>query len=527
MERLPTELLVDIFTWCTHSAALTALTLGKVCRRWKAITDHSPCLFQFIVLDDRSLTFYLANRVANFYLARSAGLPFDVDINIISKDNLLPLLSPFLNHLGRWRSCIIGGAKEEAVRFGEFWDRGNGEPKLEELDIAILDPAEMDEMANQIQVQVQSTTEENTNTTPPGTFKPYTISLTSNLLFMTVFLSKLPSPLTLCPLRFVTLSITESTQTLTIRPDDLLRFLTVCPELEFFSFTGTLSVPAITAEDIRCPPPIVSLPRLRSLVLHSTLCTRILLSHLHTPALRELYLEHLNVDFDFPVLNPYLPLPSRLPIDPLPTPGVLPGSPVLESTTSPSGLPPPTLIEMFPPPPRALAFGFECALEDGDSDDEFSDYSQSPRSDHATGMGLRSLLSRSSPPLHVLEMDYADMRTKDFAWLFSHAQSLTDFRIVASDMADRVVRMLAPDESGTLLLPRLRSLELINCQRLSGTAIVDAIRERVRATDDPITKRQAIDVLPLEDVAVVGCANFTIDDGLGLAEVLGERLRFH
>ncbi|KAI9456152.1 hypothetical protein F5148DRAFT_378735 [Russula earlei] len=518
MERLPTELLVDIFTWCTHSAALTAITLGKVCRRWKAIIHHFPCLFQFIVLDDRSLSFYLANQIANHFLARSSGLPFDVDINIISRDSLLPLLSPFLNHLGRWRSCTIGGAKEEAVHFGEFWDKGNGEPKLEELDIDVLDLAEMDAMTENTPTQAATVGD----VIPLGTFKPYTISLTSNLLFMTVVLSKLPSPLTLSPLRFVTLSITESPLTLSIRPDDLLRFLTVCPELEFFSFTGSILEPVIAFEDTRHPPPIVSLPRLRSLVLHRTLATRILLSYLHTPALRELYLEHLNVDFDFPVLNPYLPLPSLEPMHsssfvPFPPPGV-------ESHASTSGHPPsPTLH----PSPRSLSSGFECALEDGDSDDEFSDYSQSPRSDHATGMGLRSLLSRSSPPLRVLEMDYADMRTKDFTWLFSHALSLTDFRIVASDMSDRVVRMLAPDANGMMLLPRLRSLELINCQRLSGTAIVEAIRERARATDGYIAEGQTTDVFPLEDVAVVRCVNFTNDDGLGLAEILGERLRFH
>ncbi|KAI9443082.1 hypothetical protein H4582DRAFT_1808404 [Lactarius indigo] len=448
MECLPTELLVDIFTWCAHSSALTVVALGEVCRHWKAITDHSPRLFQFIVLDDHSLPSHLANRVANLYLARSSGLPFDVDINILSRDNLLPLLSPFLNHLGRWRSCTIGGAKEEAVCFGDFWDRGNGEPKLEELDIVIIDPD-----------PTRGTS------APPGTFKPYTISLNSNLLFMAVMLSKLPSPLTLSPLRFVTLSVSESPLT-NVRPDDLLQFLTACPELEYFSFTGSMSEPVITSEDIQRPPPIVSLSRLRSLVLHSTLATRIVLSHLHTPALQELYLEHLNVDFEFP-----------------------------------------------------------CALEDGDSDDGFSDFSQSPGSDHATGMGVRSLLTRSSPPLRVLEMDYADMRTKDFLWLFSRAESLTEFRIVASDMADRVVRMLAPDEDGTVLLPRLRSLELINCQRLSGRAIVEAVRERARTTDDSTIEARAIDVL--EDVAVVGCANFTTDDGLELAEVLGERLRFH
>jgi hypothetical protein len=523
MERLPTELLIDIFTWCTHSDALTAITLCNVCTRWKAITDQSPCLFQFIVLDDHSLSFYLANRIANFYLARSCGLPFDVEINVVSRDSLLPLLSPFLNHLNRWRSCTIGGTREEAVRFGEFWDRGNGEPKLEELEIDVFDVAEMDAVTENIQAQAAVVGDDLSH----GTFKPYMISLTSNLLYMTVVLSKLPSPLTLSPLRFVTLSIKESPLTLdlSIRPDELLRFLTICPELEVFSFTGSFSELVITLEDARRPPPIVSLPRLHTLVLNGTLATRIILSYLHTPALRELCLKRLNVEFDFPILNPYLPHPSRKPIDPSFVP---PQSPRAESPTNTSGLPSsPTSAENLYPPSCSLAFDFECALEDGDSDDEFPDFSQSPHSDHATGMGLRSLLSRSSPPLSVLEMDYADMRTKDFAWVFSHARSLTDFRIVASDMADRVVRMLAPDASGAMLLPRLRSLELVNCQRLSGTAIVEAVRERERATDSYTAEGRAIDAFPLEDVGVVDCAGFSIGDGLELAEVLGDRVRFH
>ena len=517
MERLPTELLVDIFTWCAHSDPLTTITLSKVCRYWKTITDQYPCLFQFIVLDDLSFSFHLANRVANFYLARSCGLPFDVDINIGSKDSLLPLLSPFLDHLNRWRSCTIAGA-EEAVRFGEFGDRGSGELKLEELEINVLDIAEMDAMTENMQAQATAVGDD----LPSGTFKSYTISMTSNLLYMTVLMSKLPSPLTLSPLRFVTLSINESPLALSIRPDELLRFLTICPELEFFSFSGSMSDLEITLEDTRCPPPIVSLPRLRSLVLHSTLTTRILLSYLHTPALRELYLERLNVEYDFPVLNPFLPLPSRKPIDPSFVP---PQSPGAESQTSTSGLPssPTSAENLFSP----QGFDFECALEDGDSDDDFSDFSQSPYSDHATGMGLRSLLSRSSPPLSVLEMDYADMRTKDFAWVFSRAQSLMDFRIVASDMADRVVRLLAPDSNGTMLLPMLRSLELVNCQQVSGTAIVEAVRERARATDGYSPEGRSIDAFPLEDVAVVRCDNFTTDDGLELAEVLGDRFRFH
>ncbi|KAH9998030.1 hypothetical protein BJV77DRAFT_982834 [Russula vinacea] len=104
-------------------------------------------------------------------------------------------------------------------------------------------------------------------------------------------------------------------------------------------------------------------------------------------------------------------------------------------------------------------------------------------------------------------MDHADTRTKDL--------------IVASDMADRIVRMLAPDANGTMLLPRLRRLELDNCQRLSGRAIVEAVRERARPPDD-ITEGGAVDAFPLEDVAVVRCANFTAADASELAEVPGE-----
>ena len=110
-----------------------------------------------------------------------------------------------------------------------------------------------------------------------------------------------------------------------------------------------MAIPVITLENIRCLPPIVSLPRFRSLVLCGTLATHILLSYLHTPALRELYLEHLNVDFEFPILNPYLPLPSRKPIDPsLP----LAQSPTAESQTSTNWRP-------FLPRPRDLSPTFQ------------------------------------------------------------------------------------------------------------------------------------------------------------------------
>lgn len=56
--------------------------------------------------------------------------------------------------------------------------------------------------------------------------------------------------------------------------------------------------------------------------------------------------------------------------------------------------------------------------------------------------------------------------------------------------------------------------------------IVKAVRKGVQATNDYITEGGVVDMFPLEHVAVVFCANFTIDDKLQLAD-FGERRRFH
>ena len=197
------------------------------------------------------------------------------------------------------------------------------------------------------------------------------------------------------------------------------------------------------------------------------------------------------------------------------------------------------------------ASAFTTEPEEGDSDDEACDFSQSPWSDHATGMGLRSLLRRSNPPLEVLEMDYADMRTKDFLWCFDHLETLSEFRIVASDMSDKVIQMLAPyrvsgrprsvssmssdpDESLEFVnhawalgeprvrLPRLSALELWNCQRLTGNSIVATLGARARYTDQ-VPDRNTYS--KLSEVAIVGCTDFLPHHADALRSVLGLRLR--
>ncbi|TFY73216.1 hypothetical protein EWM64_g10796, partial [Hericium alpestre] len=423
MNMLPVELLIDIFIYCAHSAAITPLTLGQVCRRWKAITENDARMFQLIVLDDSKLSLAASNKASHTFLQRSKELEFDVDVQLSSRDSLLPILSPFLSSLHRWRSFTLHGIRHEHIHFHRFWHSDAGKPKLEQLEINVLDPADIDDMTEQMQTQTDA--DDSFAGAHAGTFRPYTISLTSNLLCMDVMLTKLPSPAVLVPLHFVSLFITEGSLSLNIPPSDLLHFLTACPMLEYLSFNGTMIEPTFTEEELLVPPPVARLPHLRSLVLHSTLCTRIILSHLDTPALKELYLEHLNVDFAFPVHNPYLPRrprptePTSIPASPpdsMPPPAPLDMPNAI--VTHPELLPPPvthTFPSMFlPSSPSQRTY----ELEEGDSDDEWPDFSQSPYSDHATGMGVRSLLRRSNPPLRVLEMDYADMRTKDFRWLF-------------------------------------------------------------------------------------------------------------
>lgn len=157
------------------------------------------------------------------------------------------------------------------------------------------------------------------------------------------------------------------------------------------------------------------------------------------------------------------------------------------------------------------------------------------------GMGLRTLLKRSRPPLRLLHMDYADMRTKDFRWCFEHLPHLREFRIVGSDMSDRVVSMLAPyarrrmaygiaharesdDAKGSwaVRLPSLAKLAVWHCQRVTGDAIVQAFRERVRFTDRAAEEGRGE---TLESVAVVGCSEFLFQHGQALVETLGDRLR--
>jgi len=95
-------------------------------------------------------------------------------------------------------------------------------------------------------------------------------------------------------------------------------------------------------------------------------------------------------------------------------------------------------------------------------------------------MSLRRLISRSQPPLEILDMNLSDMRTKDFAWVFDRVPHLKQFSNVGSDMSDMVVRFFGPvsisgggnafayQQPMRLRLPQLTTLKLISCRSSLG-----------------------------------------------------------
>lgn len=480
INRLPTELLIELFATCASSSndasPITPLTLSSVCRLWKEVIYSSPRVWQLISLDDhdeRPVSESLAH--AELWLKQSAPLPFDVELSVESSDSVLPLLSPFLASINRWRHCWIDGVKEEYANVSKLF-QPDLEPALHYLNLTI------------------QTTDEEPQTTPTlyacGTFSqmPQHIS-------MNACVAALPTAMDLTPLLFTAIGITEFSVKVYLQPADLLNFLVACPLLQELFFSGSLH----DEESSDLKPPIVHLPHLHTLNIHNTCFQRTILSHLHAPKLRELHLENLNLDFEL-----------RHHVD----------------------------------------------IEEGDSDDEDPDYSQSPWSDHHTGMdhnalslrssllinlwdryigmGLRKLITRSNPPLEVLDMDLSDMRAKDFRWCFDKLSTLRRFRITGSDMSDKVINLFKPiflpaNESSSdgharpltagVKLPRLSVLKLYNCQRLSGKAIVTALGSRVQYTDE-FTPEST-----LENVTIVGCTDFLARHADNLSNELGRRLR--
>ncbi|KZT73978.1 hypothetical protein DAEQUDRAFT_661787 [Daedalea quercina L-15889] len=478
VDRLPPELLIEIFVCCTEnlSDGLVPLALGSVCQYWRDVSLTSPRIWQRLVLSGRREV-EASHAQAQLWLSRSGQLPLYIHVNLQSRDLLLPLLSPMLPFIHRWWTFDM--AMDDTNEHIDFAPLVDGAPaaRLEQLQIIVRGTSGFETFIEHFhpleghEVDSPAFSALPTRTPSDGPDEPRGI-------FMRTTVLTLPSRAHMTILPLTKLIISESVDVFT-NVSRMLGFLSALPMLEQFIF---YSFPHDgNPEDDIHKTPVISLPRLRVLVLRSTCVVRTILSRIDAPSLKELYLEHTNIDFE-------------------------------------------------------MRHNFYANMnEDGDSDDEANDFSQSPWSDHATGVGLRQLIKRSNPPLEVLEMDYADMRTKDFEWCFDHLEHLREFRIVASDMSNTAINLLAPyqprrvscrpddgsHDQPRLRLPKLAMLGLWQCRRLSGDAIVRALCRRVQYTDNVSGDR----ISRLTDVAIVGCQDFRVQHVLELSPVLGGRLR--
>ncbi|KAH7884980.1 hypothetical protein F5I97DRAFT_1881381 [Phlebopus sp. FC_14] len=441
LSSLPPELLIQIFAICSQTGGpYTPLTLCKVCKLWRDICVSSPRIWQLVIVHQHRRSIESIRAQAELWIAHSAPLPFHVEINLADFERLLPIISYFLPHISRWKGCTI-----------TFEDRSIS---TNLLDIATPSPGLiLHHLGMRLKQPFDDEDEdEDDNIFSCGTsFRHVSMKITA---------SSLPSAVLIYPLQFTSLDITETSFIHVARSHDLLMFLDRCPNLEHFYLHGV----SYEEDHLTTRPPVVTLPRLHTLLLDHICIQRSILSHLYLPALRELHLRNLHMDFS------------------------------LE--------------------------GYHTE-EEGDSDDEAHDFSQSPSSDHHTGMGLRRLIARSRPPLELLDMDLSDMRTKDFIWVFDRLPHLKEFSIVGSDMSDTVIRLLKPvpvesctasggEESGDgrrgtkrVRLPQMSSLKLHGCQQFSGQALVEALTERVHYTDTATPSET------LTKVVISGCNGFT------------------
>jgi hypothetical protein len=450
MDTLPTELLTEICYWAIAIDPRSAAQLQLVSRKWAGVVTSFPHLFQYLSIgnDDNRSTASLQQQ-EELWIKRSYPMKFDTQIEVKSIDSFLPMITPLLPHVARWRAGnFMFGMNSTRATFPE-------EGLLPDtLVLRTFDGSELQDNGSDVVEHLPM----------------FYTHETARMLSLRVDATRLPAPSAIAPSPFTHLTVVETTSEAAVHPADVLRLLTCFPSLVAFDWTSN-GESAAHIKGIPFLPDVVKLPKLTELTIRSTPAIRPFLSRINAPALRSLLLDNINV-----------------------------GHPLDDGIT-----------------------------EEGDSDDE-TDFSQSPHSDRATGMGLRHLLDRAQVGLERLDMDYADMRSKDFRWCFDHLDHLTALRLVGSDIADNVFRLLCPytpahdgentEPAPRLRLPMLSELELIACSRLSGDLIVNVLRLR-----DALA-RSSPSVTQLKSVRVVGCPNFEGEHEHELKRVFGERLSF-
>lgn len=273
--QLPAELLIELFTFCARNDAAAPPMLSFVCRLFREVISTSPRIWQLISLNDISIS--ASHAQAKYWMQQSAPLPFDVELNLQSADSLLPLLSPFLHNIDRWRDYSCTGVINEQLRLPRLV-RPNSVATLHCLKIRLIPPVESD-----------------TNLARSPTFYSCsTYPQTPQHVSMNLNITSLPPLTHLAPLPFVALKITSFSIESPLQPAQFLNFLIACPWIEDMHISSTLHEELLRDE----LPLTIPLLHLRTLLVRNMTSQRVLLSVIYAPALRELYLQNLNVDYE-------------------------------------------------------------------------------------------------------------------------------------------------------------------------------------------------------------------------------------
>lgn len=435
---LPPELLLVIF-----EQVKLPLTLRAVCGTWRDIVDASPPLWQHVELDTRAAPIHALHRRAKLFLERSQQVPIEVSIWADHVDYVLPILSPMLSSIPRWRTFATEGFRTEH-----------------------LDMTQVPEVTSALVIHIHDYDSEDLEDGEPGEDSPFAVLHPTFDMAggMELWLTALPPSNQLVAMHFTRLTITESiSNAAQTSISAITGVLYACPALRHFRFEGWIPDEGHSTFTYVPPSTVVELTYLQSLCIKTTTMTRGILSSIIAPRLDHLILTYLNI---------------ARPVD---------VEPRLE--------------------------------EPGESDDEASDFSESPWTDRATGMGMRTFISHSLSPIRKLDMDYSDFRTKDFIWAFDRLEYLEEFRIVGSDMSDKVIGLFGPALGSRmkLRLPKLSYLGLFACQRLTGDAVVAALVQRAVMTDSNSEYSK------LRLVRISGCGGVTAEHNNLLSAALGSR----
>lgn len=408
---LPPELLAEIFEHCVSEETFSAVRLSHVSTLWRRTAITTPSLWHSVSVKIPSSTPHITSAKVRTWLARSGGIPLQISLNV-TKWNDDDSSLPLFHHL---RSHSHHWGRLSLITSSHTVARHIFQFFTSFPHHDLLSRLDLSIGSSLLDTHDPEDERGSITVVVAGLMGTYAPRLTE----FNLATSALPYEWNLkthvgfphlCTLRIFEQNEFEIGD---ISPSTILQLLDKCPALEHFDFTGSNGIDPGGVSDV-----MVSLPRLRELHLAQTVHQRAILAQLVTPALQILRLSWLNRR-DPLIDDSYVPDPSE-------------------------------------------------------DSEEPPEWSQSPFTDLLTGAGIRSLISRSAPPIRVLDLDFADARSpKDFVWVFNHLPTLESFRITGSDMSDKVLQALASEtDRGVWLCPRLMSLEFSRCDVITGRGVV-------------------------------------------------------